>query len=145
MRAVVMRAKSDRKVIAAEINRRHRGFGAGTIELWGIMAVRPNDLIYVVRGATAVRDQLLIDLGDPAEPGAQGSKLSIRDPAKLTDLERGVRDSQRVADRMGRLVAGIARRYDQGAISIDGDRGSTGCRRRGPGREQVDSERHRDE
>jgi hypothetical protein len=43
---------SDAESIAQAINQRHKGFAAGRIELWGAAAVRPNDAVYVITGAS---------------------------------------------------------------------------------------------
>lgn len=55
---------------AADLNK-HKGFSSGSIELWGIMAVRPEDVQYEVKGAKAQGDRLEIELD------LQGTKAVI--------------------------------------------------------------------
>ena len=61
---------NDAAQAASELGK-HKGLTFGTIELWGLMAVRPEDAQYELKGATAKGDQLEIELDE------QGSKAVI--------------------------------------------------------------------
>jgi len=59
---------NDAAQAASDLNKQ-KGFSSGTIELWGIMAVRPEDVVYELKGAKAQGDQVEVELD------AQGTKV----------------------------------------------------------------------
>ncbi len=78
---------SNAETMADEINKKAKGLKAGTVEVWGIQPVRPDDWLFVLVGAKAEGDRLdlLIDdktqgEGAAAEPGLT---LSIHEPQGL--------------------------------------------------------------
>ena len=61
---------NDAAQAAGELNKQ-KGFTTGSIELWGLMAVRPDDVQYELKGAAAKGDHLEVELD------AQGTQVVI--------------------------------------------------------------------
>jgi hypothetical protein len=78
---------SNAATMAEEIDKKAKGLKAGTVEVWGVQPVRPDDWLFVIVGAKAEGERLDLLIDDKTQgdgpPAAPGLTLSIWDPTGL--------------------------------------------------------------
>lgn len=78
---------SNAETMAEEINKKAKGLKAGTVEVWGIQPVRPDDWLFVIVGAKGEGDRLDLLVDDKTQgagpAAAPGLTLSVWEPQGL--------------------------------------------------------------